>query len=55
MEPGFGRIVCAPENRRQPPKLALIACARKHLIFANTVLTKQPPWTPKKPAEIASN
>jgi transposase len=36
----------------KPHKLALVACARKLLIFANTVLTRQTPWTTKKPAEI---
>jgi hypothetical protein len=44
------RLVCTPENRRQPPKLALVACARKPLIFADTGL-RETPWTTKKPAE----
>ncbi len=30
----------------KPHKLALIACARKLLIYANTVLSRGSPWTP---------
>ncbi|MGC2350066.1 MAG: IS110 family transposase, partial [Methylocella sp.] len=41
-----------PKTAGKPHKLALVACARKLLIFANTMLTRQTPWTPKKPAEI---
>jgi hypothetical protein len=31
----------------KPHKLALIACARKLLIYANTVLQRGSPWTPQ--------
>jgi hypothetical protein len=54
MESSLGRIVWPPENRWQPHKLALVACARKLLIFANTLLTRETPWTPKKPVKITS-
>lgn len=30
----------------KPHKLALVACARKLIVFANTVLKKDQPWTP---------
>lgn len=30
----------------KPHKLALVACARKLVIFANTVLQRGQPWTP---------
>jgi transposase len=33
----------------KPHKLALVACARKLLIFANTVLTRQSPWQQNHP------
>jgi hypothetical protein len=54
MESSLGRIVWPPENRWQPHKLALVACARRLLIFANTLLTRETPWTPKKPVKITS-
>jgi transposase len=31
----------------KPHKLALVACARKLLVFANTVLQRQTPWVPQ--------
>jgi transposase len=34
--------------RGKPHKLALVACARKLLIFANTVVQRQKPWSDKK-------
>jgi transposase len=40
----YGRLKAAGK----PHKLALVACARKLLIFANTVLARQTPWTEKK-------
>jgi hypothetical protein len=54
MESSLGRIVWPPENHRQTHKLALVACARKLLIFANTPLSRETPWTPKKPVKITS-
>jgi transposase len=47
----YGRLKIAGK----PHKLALVACARKLLIFANTVLARQTPWTTNKPAEMTSN
>ena len=47
----YGRLKIAGK----PHKLALVACARKLLIFANTVLTRETPWTTKKAAGITSN
>jgi transposase len=47
----YGRLKIAGK----PHQPALAACARKLLIFANTVLTRQTPWTTKKPAGITSN
>jgi transposase len=35
----------------KPHKLALVACARKLLIFANTVLTRQIPWQKNNPID----
>ena len=35
-------------NAGKPHKVALVACARKLLIFANTVLTRRTPWQPSK-------
>lgn len=37
-------------ERGKPHAVALVACARKLLIFANTVVTRGTPWT-EKPAE----
>ena len=34
-------------GRGKPHKAALIACARKLLIYANTVVQRQKPWTEK--------
>jgi transposase len=36
--------------RNKPPKVALIACARKLLVFANAVIARGSPWTQKIPA-----
>ena len=36
----YRRLVAAGK----PPKLALIACARKLVIYANTVLARGTPW-----------
>lgn len=47
----YGRLKIAGKSH----KLALVACARKLLIFANTVLTRETPWTTKKPVKIPSN
>jgi transposase len=33
--------------RGKPHKLALVACARKLIIFANTVVQRDAPWTPQ--------
>ncbi|MDR3523513.1 MAG: IS110 family transposase, partial [Acetobacteraceae bacterium] len=35
----------------KPHKVALVACARKLIIFANTVVQRNQPWT-DKPATI---
>lgn len=45
----YGRLKAAGK----PHKLALVACARKLLIFANAVLARQTPWTEKKPKSPA--
>jgi len=37
-------------TRGKPHKLALVACARKLLIFANAVIQKQTPWQTNEPA-----
>ncbi len=37
-------------NAGKPHKLALIACARKLLIFANTVVARGTPWAARQPA-----
>lgn len=34
--------------RGKPHKVALVACARKLVIFVNTVLSRQSPWIPKQ-------
>jgi transposase len=34
-------------DRGKPHNAALIACARKLLIYANTVVQRQTPWTEK--------
>ncbi len=34
----------------KPFKLVMVACARKLLIFANTVLARQTPWEDRRPA-----
>ncbi len=36
-------------TRGKPHKLALVACARKLIIFANTVVQRATPWTPQLP------
>jgi transposase len=47
----YGRLKAAGK----PHKLALVACARKLLIFANTVLARQTPWTEKKAKSPRTN
>jgi transposase len=37
-------------GRGKPHKAALTACARKLLIYANTVVQRQTPWTEKTTA-----
>ena len=36
--------------RNKPPKVALVACARKLLVFANAVLERETPWSENCPA-----
>jgi transposase len=50
--PALVALYARPKIAGKPHKLALVACARKLLIFATTVLTRQTPWTTTKPAEI---
>ena len=35
--------------RNKPPKVALVACARKLLVFANAVVARDMPWTREQP------
>ena len=42
----YRRLIAAGK----PHKVALIACARKLLIYANTVVERQTPWTKQSPA-----
>ncbi len=44
--PALGALYKRLIARGKPHKLALVACARKLLIYVNTVLQRQTPWTP---------
>jgi transposase len=43
--PALGALYKRLTAKGKPHKLALVACARKLLIFVNTVLQRQTPWT----------
>jgi transposase len=42
--PALGRLYQRIRASGKPHKLALVACARKLIVFANTVLQRQSPW-----------
>jgi transposase len=46
----YQRLIAAGK----PHKVALVACARKLLIYANTVVQRGTPWRPEPPAMAAS-
>jgi transposase len=51
LEQGIGRALCRLTARGKAHNAALIACARKLLVYANTVVARGTPWT-EKPAAI---
>lgn len=45
--PALGTLYRRLTTRGKPHKLALVACARKLLIYANTIVQRGTPWTPQ--------
>ena len=45
--PALGRLYNRLRDKGREHKLALVACARKMIVYANAVLERQAPWTPE--------